>query len=554
MKYLSPAPPRPEQDPPRTGDRPLGGSQSAAQTRTLEPAPSGRVSFSFHTPPLDARDGPEEAPQTLDSLRSRVEREEHAGNVIRMRKAAGTGAFLWPAFFATDWLMSTYVHQVSWLSYAGIRACAWVSVISGYLLLKLTRTPTRTTLLVSELLVYGAAAVAVSFMCLLYGGLASPYAAGIPVVFTVRAAFLAVPWRQALVSTILCSLAYPAVLLGAALARGELGSVLDRPSEFALFLLYNGFIWTALAATVSGGHAMWALRRQVFEARSLGRYRLVRQLARGGMGEVWVAHHTTLRRDVAVKILRTDQQSENALRRFEREVQATTELTHPNTVRVFDYGATDDGLWYYAMELLEGEDLARAVRFHGPMSSRRTVHLMLQACGALSEAHARGIVHRDIKPENIFLCASAGVQDFVKVIDFGIAKLDDGGRSTAITNVGRMLGTPAYLSPEVALGGKADARTDVYGLGGVLYYLLTGCAPFEEIAATELIAAHVTKVPMLPSLRPDAVVDPKLEHVIMRCLAKDPAQRFAHAGELWTALMETFAGDSPVPQATESVR
>jgi serine/threonine-protein kinase len=281
---------------------------------------------------------------------------------------------------------------------------------------------------------------------------------------------------------------------------------------------------------------MWALRRQVYEARCIGRYRLVSQLARGGMGEVWLAHHTTLRRDVAVKILRTDQ-SPQALRRFEREVRATAELTHPNTVRIFDYGATDDGLWYYAMELLQGEDLARSVQRSGPMSAQRSVNVMLQACGALAEAHTHGIVHRDVKPENIFLCLSAGVHDFVKVIDFGVAKRNDDGQATALTHAGRWVGTPAYLSPEVALGGQADARSDVYGLGGVLYYLLSGSAPFGDTPAAQLLAAHISKQPVPPSERLGGAIDAKLEALVMRCLAKDPAARYADAGELCTALM-----------------
>jgi serine/threonine protein kinase len=259
------------------------------------------------------------------------------------------------------------------------------------------------------------------------------------------------------------------------------------------------------------------------------------------MGEVWVAHDTNVRRLVALKILRTDRLSDVALRRFEREVEATSELSHPNTIRVFDYGVTDDGLWYYAMELLEGEDLACAVARQGPFSAERCVNLMLQVCGALSEAHARGIVHRDIKPGNVFLCRLSDSSDFVKVLDFGIAKRSSIEGGTQLTMVDRVIGTPAYVSPEVAVGRAADTRSDVYGLGGLLYFLLTGTAPFTG-TQTAILIAHAVEQPALPSARLGSRIDPALEAIVMRCLHKKPEERFAHAGELLNALERYRAG------------
>jgi eukaryotic-like serine/threonine-protein kinase len=390
-------------------------------------------------------------------------------------------------------------------------------------------------LLVLDMLAYAGGVAALSLMCLLHEGFSSPYAAGIPVISTIRAAFVAVPWRRGILPLGVGAVSYPLVLLGAALLRGELGSTLANPAELSVFVLYNALILTTFVATLTGGHQVWALRRQVFEARNIGRYRLLRPLAHGGMGEVWAAHDAKLRRMVALKVLRSDTPSDVAVKRFEREVQATSELTHPHTVRVFDYGVTDDGLCYYAMELLEGEDLARAIAREGPFAPGRCARLMLQVCGALAEAHARGIVHRDIKPQNVFLSRVADNEDFVKVLDFGIAKRAQGAAGTQLTMVDRMLGTPAYISPEVAVGHAADARSDVYGLGGLLYFLLTGCAPFDGNDAAQLIA-HAVQQPTLPSQRLGAPLDPALEAIVMRCLSKLPADRYAHAGELQAAL------------------
>ena len=238
------------------------------------------------------------------------------------------------------------------------------------------------------------------------------------------------------------------------------------------------------------------VRRQVFEARSLGRYRLTRRLGAGGMGEVWLAHHAALKRDVAVKILRpgAEGHTPGSIARFEREVRATAELVHPNTVRVFDYGVTDDGLQYYAMELLSGVDMATLVEREGALPPARALLLIGQASRALAEAHDHGIVHRDIKPENLFVTSLGGEPDFVKVLDFGIAKVSAG--DTTMTSAGSVLGTPAFISPEVATGLPADARSDVYALGAVLYFLLSGCRPFEAASIGAMLVAHISEPPV----------------------------------------------------------
>jgi serine/threonine-protein kinase len=316
----------------------------------------------------------------------------------------------------------------------------------------------------------------------------------------------------------------------------RMGAQLRDPSALAGFALNQIFLFSAAAMTLAGGHMMWALRRQVFETRSLGRYRLRQRIGVGGMGEVWAAHHQSLKRDVAVKILRPENRGDAAaIARFEREVRATAELTHPNTVRVFDYGVTEDGLWYYAMELLAGRDLHAIVADDGPVEPVRAVRLVRQAAMALAEAHARGIVHRDIKPENLFVTAVGGGGEFVKVLDFGLAKLARGERSSALTADGWAVGTPKWAAPEVAGGGGATAGSDVYGLGAVLYFLLCGTAPFDYPDVGHTIRAHLSEPPVPPSLRQPGV-PPPVESVVLRCLDKDPARRYRDAGELAGAL------------------
>jgi serine/threonine-protein kinase len=298
------------------------------------------------------------------------------------------------------------------------------------------------------------------------------------------------------------------------------------------------FLFGAAAITLAGGHAVWTLRRQLYEARSLGRYRLKRRIGRGGMGEVWVAHHRTLRREVAVKILRPDREMDRtAVLRFEREVQATAELNHPNTVRVFDFGVTEDGLCYYAMELLQGEDLGAILKRKGRIPHDRAVALVAQACRALAEAHARGIVHRDIKPENIFVTSLPGERDLVKVLDFGLAKVAVAReKDKGLTGDGWAVGTPSYMSPEILRGEAADPRADVYALGCLLYHLLCGTPPFEYPDVGDILRAHLNKSAKRPSARLRRALPEDLERVVMRCLRKDPGQRFASAKELARAL------------------
>jgi serine/threonine protein kinase len=270
------------------------------------------------------------------------------------------------------------------------------------------------------------------------------------------------------------------------------------------------------------------------QLRELGQYTLERKLGEGGMGAVYLATHRVLRRRTAVKLIRGETSPE-AVRRFEREAQLTCNLTHPNTVSLFDYGKAQDGTLYFAMEYLSGMDMERIVRDHGPMPPARVIHFLAQAAGSLGEAHAAHLVHRDIKPANLFVCERGGIADFVKVLDFGVAKQT--GPGVAETSPGAISGTPLYMAPECALGRhEPDGRADLYSLGCVAWFLLTGKPLFERGTVMEVLMAHLQADP--PSLREAApgAMPEDLERIVMRLLAKSPSDRFDGAAQLLAAL------------------
>jgi serine/threonine-protein kinase len=254
------------------------------------------------------------------------------------------------------------------------------------------------------------------------------------------------------------------------------------------------------------------------------------------MGTVYLAHHVLLRgRKIAIKVIQPDKRGVESLARFEREVQATSKLTHPNTVAVYDYARTPDGTFYYAMEYLDGLDLEELVRRGGPQPSDRVASILEQVCGALAEAHANDIIHRDIKPQNIILCERGLIPDVAKVVDFGLAKeiTNETGQSTEV-----ILGTPAYLAPEAMTDSRAvGPKTDLYALGAVGYFLLAGKRMFADAKTTlDICVHHMTKVPQRPSELAGIEVDRALEDLIMQCLAKNPADRPDSAVALAEAL------------------
>jgi serine/threonine-protein kinase len=300
-------------------------------------------------------------------------------------------------------------------------------------------------------------------------------------------------------------------------------------------------IWLAIAAAIAvyGSHKINVLRHEAFEARQLGQYVLKQRLGEGGMGEVYLAEHQLLRRPCAVKLIHAECLGDSqALARFEREVKATASLSHWNTVEIFDYGHTEDGTFYYVMEYLPGLDLEDMVDRHGQLTPERVIHLLRQVCAALHEAHARGLIHRDIKPGNIIACERGQVYDVAKLLDFGLVRTaETAAPSGRLTEYGRVMGTPLYMSPEQARGWPADARSDLYSLGAVAYFLLTGRPPFVRESSMDVLAAHlVDAVAPLATLRPDVPED--LQAVVLRCLAKAPAERFPDVDSLDKALAE----------------
>jgi eukaryotic-like serine/threonine-protein kinase len=300
---------------------------------------------------------------------------------------------------------------------------------------------------------------------------------------------------------------------------------------------------------------MYQLEVDVHRAKEMGGYRLDTLLGKGGMGEVWRARHRMLARDAAIKLIRsemlvraTGKQSTITRRRFEQEAKTTAALRSPHTVELYDFGVSEDGAFYYVMELLDGIDLETLVEQFGPQSPARAVHLLRQVCQSLAEAHRLGVVHRDIKPTNIFLCRMGIEYDFAKVLDFGLVKAVLGERETRMTMEGTTTGTPAYMPPELALGSQQiDGRADLYGLGCVAYWLLTGSLLFEEKNSTAMVLAHVQKTPVPPSGRTELSIPASLDRAVMACLAKKPEDRPANA-EAFARMLEDCKEASPWTQ------
>jgi serine/threonine-protein kinase len=302
----------------------------------------------------------------------------------------------------------------------------------------------------------------------------------------------------------------------------SLGKVLQALSPTA--------VGAFLGIYVSG--VMYRLSVEASRAREMGSYRLIEPLGSGGMGEVWRAEHRMLARPAAIKLIRAGgygggASSRELIRRFEREARATATLRSPHTVQIYDFGTTDDGSFYYVMELLEGYDLETLVTEFGPLPPERAISLLRQACRSLAEAHEGGFIHRDIKPANIYACRYGVEYDFVKVLDFGLVKssIDDGG-GASLTAVGTIAGTPGYMAPEVAHGNRdVDWRADIYSLGCVAYWLVTGHPVFERESAVEVLLDHASTRPVPPSEKAPGMIPPALDDLILACLRKDPNNR-----------------------------
>jgi len=334
-------------------------------------------------------------------------------------------------------------------------------------------------------------------------------------------------------------------------ALAAFATALMAPAGLAAWHLLSGTpmspprVWSGLTVptficagiATAGSRIVYGLSRDVERARALGAYRLEERLSQGGMGEIWRARHHMLARPAAVKLVRLDtfkgvQARQAAIARFEREAQMTARLTSLHTVRLYDFGVTEEGTFYYAMELLEGLDLESLVKRDGPMPPERAVHLLMQACRSLAEAHALGLVHRDIKPGNLFVCRQGLDYDVLKVLDFGLVRPENAPGQTLLTGDATMVGTPAYMAPEYVSGESVGPLSDLYALGCVGYWLLTGQRVFDSKSPIEQVMRHLNEAPAPVGSRSPAPIPDALEALLMQCLSKEPGGRPASTERL----------------------
>jgi eukaryotic-like serine/threonine-protein kinase len=366
-----------------------------------------------------------------------------------------------------------------------------------------------------------------------------------PVILMFAAIVPAAPWKLFLAGFIAASMDPFGMVVAQAAGRYHFG-----PWQNALLMHYSNYLLLGVAMVIS--RVVTRLGLQVARERELGSYRLGELLGRGGMGEVYLATHRMLARPAAIKLIRPEtlgadrEAAELAARRFRREAEAAASLRSPHTVELYDFGLTEDRTLYFVMELLEGLDLETMVSRHGPLPANRTIHLLRQVCESLEEAHATGLVHRDIKPANIHLGRMGLRYDFAKVLDFGLVKPVTGASDDSLaTAAGLTPGTPAYMAPEMARGDPVDGRADIYALGCVGYFLLTGQLVFEAENAFHAIARHLSAEPVPPSVRAGIALPPGLDQLILACLAKQPSDR-PDAAALGRAL-----GEIPVESWTQ---
>ncbi|MBI5533051.1 MAG: serine/threonine protein kinase [Deltaproteobacteria bacterium] len=304
--------------------------------------------------------------------------------------------------------------------------------------------------------------------------------------------------------------------------------------------LINQGMWLSAISAVAtlASRVIYGLRREVSQARRLGQYVLHEKLGEGGMGIVFRATHAMLRRETAIKLLPSSRVGSDAIARFEREVRQTARLASPNTVAVYDYGRTPDGVFYYAMEYLDGLDLHDLIDATGPLPAGRVVHILQQICGSLAEAHSIGLVHRDVKPGNAMITQRGGTPDVVKVLDFGLVKDLERGEDVGLTATGALTGTPLYMAPEAIRDTAAFVpASDLYAVAAVGYFLLTGTHVFNGNTVLEVCAAHLHAKPESPSARIGIPVPAELERLILQGLAKDPAERPSGAIAMREALL-----------------
>jgi serine/threonine-protein kinase len=345
------------------------------------------------------------------------------------------------------------------------------------------------------------------------------------------------------------TLAYPVAATIAASVVPEVSAFWEARTDASLGqMILDQAIGVGLLAAVSIyiTRTLYTMRRQLHAASRLGNYVIEGELGKGGMGKVYKAQHAMIRRPTAVKVMEGPAaRSPEALARFEREVQLSATLTHPNTITIYDFGRSEEATFYYVMEYLDGVDLQRIVERYGPLPPERTTFILRQVCGSLAEAHSRGIIHRDLKPSNIFLTERGGLCDFVKVLDFGLAKqMRSGPDDVQLTQVGSVFGTPLFMAPETAAEDHVDHRADQYSIGCVAYWMLAGRPPFEGTSPFDVIAKHLKVDPRPPSEVSEMTISQDVDDIVLKCLAKSAGDRFRDMDQLARAL-DSLTFDHP---------
>jgi serine/threonine-protein kinase len=433
-------------------------------------------------------------------------------------------------------------HIIAWLTvpdYSFVRIQNWFAAVSIGLGLAVFGLSRRAVLAPERLLDVGL----VFQVAGAFGISVAEFWNGFVPVATIDNRFAGIPWECAWILIFpLIAPNTPRKMLIAALASASTGPIVvaitsalgtpigRSPVMVATLFLFTTYLCAALAYLL--GRIVYGYGVRLKKAREFGSYELVTKLGEGGMGEVWVARHRMLARPAAVKLVRPEflghdpRSREIAARRFEREAMATANLRSTHTIDVYDFGIAEDGSFFYVMEFLEGLTLDTMVKRFGPVTPGRAVYLLKQICHSLGEAHARGMVHRDIKPANIFSARLGPDCDFVKVLDFGLVKnTTDLTDTTALTGMGVTTGTPAFMAPEVALAQEVDPRADIYAVGCVAYWLMTGQVVFKRDSSLATILAHVRDAPEPPASRTELAIPEALNQLILECLAKDPSAR-----------------------------
>jgi len=445
-------------------------------------------------------------------------------------RAIWIGLWTWPSFAALDAYMC-------FVAYPGapFRLFLVYRVLIELLFLGVYRASLRETADVTRLfrwlvVSFGAAAFTIALMAIHLGGIRSSYMHGISIVALVWAALIPTHWRRGLPIFIHVGIVFPLVMGIGALVSPAARSAWIAIDALIVFVSNYVFVLSSSILSIILSHLVWSAQQQ---ARKVGSYELEERLGQGGMGEVWRARHQLLARRAAIKLVRPEtlggdpQTRRIALSRFEREAQATASLRSPHTIDLYDFGISDTGVFYYVMELLIGRDMQTLVKDFGQLPPERVLYLLEQVCESLAEAHVAGLVHRDIKPSNIYVCREGLQYDFVKVLDFGLARerRPDGVRLTMQTS-DRLTGTPAYMAPEVIMGAtEIDPRVDIYALGCVAYFLLTGELVFMGSTPIKTLLKHIEEAPVPPSQRAEVAVPPALDALILQCLEKDPDRR-----------------------------